>query len=55
MTWQLMWRNVRAAALNATLQLLVIYRLVESIIMLMKHLCSESNNYFSDNIENITI
>ena len=26
--WQLMWRNVRAAALNATLQLLVIYRLV---------------------------
>ena len=24
MTWQLMWRNVRAAALNATLQLLVI-------------------------------
>ena len=27
MTWQLMWRKVRAAALNATLQLLVIYRL----------------------------
>ena len=27
MSWQLMWRNVRAAALNATLQLLVIYRL----------------------------
>ena len=26
MTWQLMWRNVRAAALNATLQLLIIYR-----------------------------
>ena len=26
MTWQLMWHNVRAAALNATLQLLVIYR-----------------------------
>ena len=26
MTWQLMWRNVRAAALNATLQLLVINR-----------------------------
>ena len=26
MTWQLMWRNVRAAVLNATLQLLVIYR-----------------------------
>ena len=24
MTWQLMWRNVRVAALNATLQLLVI-------------------------------
>ena len=24
MMWQLMWRNVRAAALNATLQLLVI-------------------------------
>ena len=23
--WQLMWRNVRAAELNATLQLLVIY------------------------------
>ena len=33
MTWQLMWRNVRAAALNTTLQLLVIYRLVESIII----------------------
>ena len=29
MTWQLMWRNVRAAGLNATLQLLVIYRWVE--------------------------
>ena len=28
MTWQLMWCNVRAAALNATLQFLVIYRLV---------------------------
>ena len=26
MTWQLMWHNVRAAALNTTLQLLVIYR-----------------------------
>ena len=26
MTWQLMWYNVRAAALNATLQLLVIYK-----------------------------
>ena len=26
MTWQLMWRDVRAAALNVTLQLLVIYR-----------------------------
>ena len=25
MTWQLMWRNVKAAALNATLHLLVIY------------------------------
>ena len=24
MTWQLMWRNMRAATLNATLQLLVI-------------------------------
>ena len=24
--WQLMWRNVRATVLNATLQLLVIYR-----------------------------
>ena len=28
MMWQLMWCNVRAAALNATLQLLVIYRLM---------------------------
>ena len=28
MTWQLMWRNVRADALNATLQLLVIYRYI---------------------------
>ena len=27
MTWQLMWRNVRAVALNAMFQLLVIYRL----------------------------
>ena len=26
MTWQLMWHNVRAAALNAMLQLLIIYR-----------------------------
>ena len=26
MMWQLMWRNVRATALNATLRLLVIYR-----------------------------
>ena len=27
MTWQLMWCNVRAVALNATFQLLVLYRL----------------------------
>ena len=27
LTWQLMWGNVRATALNATLQLLVIYKL----------------------------
>ena len=27
MTWWLMWRNMRAAVLNDTLQLLVIYRL----------------------------
>ena len=27
MTWQLMWCNVRVAALNATFKLLVIYRL----------------------------
>ena len=26
MKWQLMWRNVKAVALNVTLQLLVIYR-----------------------------
>ena len=26
MTWQLIWRNARVAALNATLQLLIIYR-----------------------------
>ena len=26
MTWQLMWHNVRVAALNAMLQLLVIHR-----------------------------
>ena len=25
MTWQLIWRNMRAATLNASLQLLVIY------------------------------
>ena len=30
MTWQLMWRNVRAATLNAMLQFLVIYRFVNS-------------------------
>ena len=30
MTWQLKWRNMRAAALNATLQLLVIYKLDKS-------------------------
>ena len=29
MTWQLMWCNVRAAALNSTFQLLVIYRFGE--------------------------
>ena len=28
MMWQLMWRNVRAATLNAMFQLLVIYRFV---------------------------
>ena len=28
MTWQLMWLNLSIATLNATLQLLVIYRLV---------------------------
>ena len=30
MTWQLMWRNVRAVALNATFQLLVLYRFFDS-------------------------
>ena len=30
MTWQLMWHNVKTAALNATLQLLLIYRLDKS-------------------------
>ena len=29
MTWQLTWRNVKAATLNATLQFLVIYRFDE--------------------------
>ena len=29
MTWQLMWCNVRAAALNVMLQLLVIYRCIK--------------------------
>ena len=33
LTWQLMWRNVKAAAaLNATLQLLVIYRLCITVM-----------------------
>ena len=32
MMWQLMWRNVRAAALNATLQLPVIYRLCVCVL-----------------------
>ena len=31
MTWQLMWLNLSIATLNATLQLLVIYRSVELI------------------------
>ena len=34
MMWQLMWHNVRAAALNATFQLLVIYRLGMWIMIL---------------------
>ena len=29
--WQLLWRNVRTAALNTTLQLLVIYRFGNAI------------------------
>ena len=29
MTWQLMWLNLSVATLNATFQLLVIYRLKE--------------------------
>ena len=33
--WQLMWHNVRAAALNATLQLLVIYRLLLLLLLLL--------------------
>ena len=41
MTWQLMWRNIRAAALNATFQLLVIYKclgwIVEGIIITQNH------------------
>ena len=41
MTWQLMWRNVRVAALNVTFQLLVIYKclgwIVEGIIITQNH------------------
>ena len=32
MTWQLMWQNMRTAALNATLQLLVIYRFEDQLL-----------------------
>ena len=32
-TWQLMWRNVRVAALNATLQFLVIYRFALRLVI----------------------
>ena len=42
MTWQLMWLNLSVATLNATLQLLVIYRLDEHLRNetwdLLKHL-----------------
>ena len=30
MTWQLMWRDIRATTLNTTFQLLVIYRLYQN-------------------------
>ena len=40
MTWQLIWRNVRrnvrAAALNTMLQLLVIYRYRYRLLVIMK-------------------
>ena len=32
MTWQLMWRNVKAVVLNAILQLLVIYRWINGSV-----------------------
>ena len=35
MTLQLMWRNVRATTLNATLQLLVIYRYRYRLLLLL--------------------
>ena len=33
MKWQLMWRNVRTAVLNATLQVLVIYKYILMILI----------------------
>ena len=38
MTLQLMWRNVRVTALNATFQLLVIYRYRYRLLLLLLYM-----------------
>ena len=49
-----MWRNVRAAALNATFQLLVIYKclgwIVEGIIITQNHKSTKELNIACKNI-----
>ena len=44
--WQLMWCNMRAAALNATFQLLVIYRLVTPSFSLHCYYVYNFQNYY---------
>ena len=37
MTWMLTWLNVSTATLNATFQLLVIYRLLDSVFKILDY------------------
>ena len=49
MTWQLMWCNVRAASLNATFQLLVIYSLIFDINKNTKKLKKKKGSHININ------